>query len=129
MLISAFLTRSYLLSVLGPVGWSPHGHWGRLKGVEKGTTSLNSAPNLCFPFPATGNSVLSGATAAVELPTNSTEMAGASVKVAVRVRPFNSREMSRDSKCIIQMSGSTTSKYWSSWLHQLLLITSQDHAF
>ncbi|KAG8508288.1 LOW QUALITY PROTEIN: Kinesin-like protein KIF1B, partial [Galemys pyrenaicus] len=36
------------------------------------------------------------------------DMAGASVKVAVRVRPFNSREMSRDSKCIIQMSGSTT---------------------
>ncbi|XP_036714280.1 kinesin-like protein KIF1A isoform X18 [Balaenoptera musculus] len=35
-------------------------------------------------------------------------MSGASVKVAVRVRPFNSREMSRDSKCIIQMSGSTT---------------------
>lgn len=38
-------------------------------------------------------------------------MAGASVKVAVRVRPFNSREMSRDSKCIIQMSGSTTGAY------------------
>lgn len=38
------------------------------------------------------------------------EMAGASVKVAVRVRPFNSREMSRESKCIIQMSGSTTSE-------------------
>ncbi|XP_054978934.1 kinesin-like protein KIF1A isoform X3 [Sorex araneus] len=35
-------------------------------------------------------------------------MAGASVKVAVRVRPFNSREMSRESKCIIQMTGSTT---------------------
>ncbi|XP_062988450.1 kinesin-like protein KIF1A isoform X2 [Elgaria multicarinata webbii] len=35
-------------------------------------------------------------------------MAGASVKVAVRVRPFNSREMSRDSKCIIQMTGNTT---------------------
>ncbi|XP_047669903.1 kinesin-like protein KIF1A isoform X16 [Tachysurus fulvidraco] len=35
-------------------------------------------------------------------------MAGASVKVAVRVRPFNSREMSKDSKCIIQMSGNTT---------------------
>ncbi|XP_068277360.1 kinesin-like protein KIF1A isoform X15 [Nyctibius grandis] len=35
-------------------------------------------------------------------------MAGASVKVAVRVRPFNSREMSRESKCIIQMSGNTT---------------------
>ncbi|XP_067395126.1 kinesin-like protein KIF1A [Emydura macquarii macquarii] len=35
-------------------------------------------------------------------------MAGASVKVAVRVRPFNSREMGRDSKCIIQMTGSTT---------------------
>ncbi|XP_059427157.1 kinesin-like protein KIF1A isoform X13 [Carassius carassius] len=35
-------------------------------------------------------------------------MAGASVKVAVRVRPFNSREMSKESKCIIQMSGNTT---------------------
>ncbi|XP_042194898.1 kinesin-like protein KIF1A isoform X9 [Callorhinchus milii] len=35
-------------------------------------------------------------------------MAGSSVKVAVRVRPFNSREISRDSKCIIQMSGNTT---------------------
>ncbi|ERE82048.1 kinesin-like protein KIF1A isoform 2 [Cricetulus griseus] len=54
------------------------------------------------------DSALSGATAAAELPTHSTDMAGASVKVAVRVRPFNSREMSRDSKCIIQMSGSTT---------------------
>uniref|UniRef100_A0A671WCH4 plus-end-directed kinesin ATPase n=1 Tax=Sparus aurata TaxID=8175 RepID=A0A671WCH4_SPAAU len=37
-------------------------------------------------------------------------MAGASVKVAVRVRPFNSREMGKDSKCIIQMSGNTTSE-------------------
>ncbi|XP_036376867.1 kinesin-like protein KIF1A isoform X6 [Megalops cyprinoides] len=35
-------------------------------------------------------------------------MAGASVKVAVRVRPFNSREISKESKCIIQMSGNTT---------------------
>ncbi|XP_047442614.1 kinesin-like protein KIF1A isoform X30 [Mugil cephalus] len=35
-------------------------------------------------------------------------MAGASVKVAVRVRPFNSREMAKESKCIIQMSGNTT---------------------
>ncbi|XP_078464080.1 kinesin-like protein KIF1B isoform X2 [Lampetra planeri] len=35
-------------------------------------------------------------------------MAGASVKVAVRVRPFNNRETSRDSKCIIQMIGKTT---------------------
>ncbi|XP_021709776.1 kinesin-like protein unc-104 isoform X4 [Aedes aegypti] len=31
-----------------------------------------------------------------------------SVKVAVRVRPFNSREISRESKCIIEMSGNTT---------------------
>nr|XP_036231166.1 kinesin-like protein unc-104 isoform X15 [Bactrocera oleae] len=31
-----------------------------------------------------------------------------SVKVAVRVRPFNSREIGRESKCIIQMSGATT---------------------
>ncbi|KAM9751367.1 kinesin-like protein KIF1B isoform 5-T5 [Menidia menidia] len=35
-------------------------------------------------------------------------MSGASVKVAVRVRPFNTRETSKDSKCIIQMQGSTT---------------------
>uniref|UniRef100_A0A3P9PKT8 plus-end-directed kinesin ATPase n=1 Tax=Poecilia reticulata TaxID=8081 RepID=A0A3P9PKT8_POERE len=35
-------------------------------------------------------------------------MAGASVKVAVRVRPFNSRETEKESKCIIQMSGNTT---------------------
>ncbi|XP_077284467.1 kinesin family member unc-104 [Arctopsyche grandis] len=31
-----------------------------------------------------------------------------SVKVAVRVRPFNSREIGKDSKCIIEMSGNTT---------------------
>ncbi|XP_043532159.1 kinesin-like protein KIF1B isoform X15 [Chiloscyllium plagiosum] len=36
-------------------------------------------------------------------------MSGASVKVAVRVRPFNSRESGKDSKCIIQMQGSSTS--------------------
>ncbi|XP_073459654.1 kinesin-like protein KIF1B isoform X11 [Aquarana catesbeiana] len=36
-------------------------------------------------------------------------MSGASVKVAVRVRPFNSRELSKDSKCIIQMQGNSTS--------------------
>ena len=36
---------------------------------------------------------------------------GASVKVAVRVRPFNSREIGKDSKCIIQMTGNTTSEY------------------
>ncbi|KAM4612311.1 kinesin-like protein KIF1C [Polymixia lowei] len=35
-------------------------------------------------------------------------MAGASVKVAVRVRPFNSRETNRDAKCVIQMQGNTT---------------------
>lgn len=32
-----------------------------------------------------------------------------SVKVAVRVRPFNNRETSRDCKCIIEMAGYTTS--------------------
>ncbi|CAH2043364.1 unnamed protein product, partial [Iphiclides podalirius] len=31
-----------------------------------------------------------------------------SVKVAVRVRPFNSREISKECKCIIEMSGNTT---------------------
>uniref|UniRef100_A0A8C5F2S6 Kinesin-like protein n=1 Tax=Gopherus evgoodei TaxID=1825980 RepID=A0A8C5F2S6_9SAUR len=35
-------------------------------------------------------------------------MASASVKVAVRVRPFSSREISRDAKCVIQMQGKTT---------------------
>ncbi|XP_032673640.1 kinesin-like protein unc-104 isoform X10 [Odontomachus brunneus] len=32
-----------------------------------------------------------------------------SVKVAVRVRPFNSREIRREAQCIIEMTGSTTS--------------------
>nr|XP_060614908.1 kinesin-like protein KIF1B isoform X16 [Anolis sagrei ordinatus] len=36
-------------------------------------------------------------------------MSGASVKVAVRVRPFNSRETGKESKCIIQMQGNSTS--------------------
>lgn len=35
-------------------------------------------------------------------------MAGASVKVAVRVRPFNAREASRDAQCVISMQGNTT---------------------
>ena len=34
-----------------------------------------------------------------------------SVKVAVRCRPFNSREMNKGSDCIIQMDGATTSKH------------------
>lgn len=34
-----------------------------------------------------------------------------SVKVAVRVRPFNNREISRECKCIIEMNGNTTSKF------------------
>ncbi len=35
-------------------------------------------------------------------------MAAASVKVAVRVRPFNEREKLRNSKCIIDMQGKST---------------------
>lgn len=35
----------------------------------------------------------------------------ASVKVAVRVRPFNHRELSRKSHCIIEMSGKSTCKF------------------
>lgn len=31
-----------------------------------------------------------------------------SVKVAVRVRPFNTREINRDAKCIIEMGGNMT---------------------
>ncbi|VTJ68424.1 Hypothetical predicted protein [Marmota monax] len=41
--------------------------------------------------------------------TKAIRMSGASVKVAVRVRPFNSRETSKESKCIIQMQGNSTS--------------------
>uniref|UniRef100_A0A3P9NM48 Kinesin motor domain-containing protein n=1 Tax=Poecilia reticulata TaxID=8081 RepID=A0A3P9NM48_POERE len=37
-------------------------------------------------------------------------MAGASVKVAVRVRPFNSRELGRNAKSVIQMQGNSTCK-------------------
>uniref|UniRef100_A0A4W5LF02 Kinesin motor domain-containing protein n=1 Tax=Hucho hucho TaxID=62062 RepID=A0A4W5LF02_9TELE len=52
-------------------------------------------------------------------------MSGASVKVAVRVRPFNSREMGKDSKCIIQMSGNTTNythtHYYASTVHSARL--------
>ncbi|XP_030648204.1 kinesin-like protein KIF1C [Chanos chanos] len=36
-------------------------------------------------------------------------MASASVKVAVRVRPFNNREISRGAKCVIQMQDKSTS--------------------
>lgn len=32
-----------------------------------------------------------------------------SVKVAVRVRPFNQRELQRNALCIIEMNGPTTS--------------------
>ncbi|XP_071656370.1 kinesin-like protein KIF1C isoform X7 [Patagioenas fasciata] len=35
-------------------------------------------------------------------------MAGAKVKVAVRVRPFNARETRQRAKCVIRMSGNTT---------------------
>jgi len=31
-----------------------------------------------------------------------------SVKVAVRVRPFNTREKDKDAKCVIAMEGNTT---------------------
>ena len=33
-----------------------------------------------------------------------------SVKVAVRVRPFNNREIHRDCGCIIEMAGNQTCK-------------------
>lgn len=33
-----------------------------------------------------------------------------SVKVAVRVRPFNNREIQNKAECIIRMDGQTTSK-------------------
>ena len=33
-----------------------------------------------------------------------------SVKVAVRVRPFNNRELQRSTQCVIKMEGPTTRK-------------------
>jgi hypothetical protein len=41
-----------------------------------------------------------------------------SVKVAVRVRPFNNREITRDCTCIIEMGGNTTSK----WFSQIMML-------
>lgn len=38
-------------------------------------------------------------------------MAGASVKVAVRVRPFSAREISHAATCVIQMQGPTTCEF------------------
>ena len=61
-----------------------------------------------------------------------------SVKVAVRVRPFNSREREVfESKCIISMSGNTTSivcKHNAKFLYSSIAIfvaigTSQSHSF
>lgn len=43
-----------------------------------------------------------------------------SVKVAVRVRPFNSREIRREAQCIIEMTGSTTCKF-------LILLVMRSH--
>lgn len=54
------------------------------------------------------------------------------MKVAVRVRPFNSREMSRESKCIIQMSGSTTSECqcWGQWgSGRLWVLPGEEHVW
>uniref|UniRef100_A0A3B1J7B6 Kinesin motor domain-containing protein n=1 Tax=Astyanax mexicanus TaxID=7994 RepID=A0A3B1J7B6_ASTMX len=34
-----------------------------------------------------------------------------SVKVAVRVRPFNARETNRNAKCVIQMQDKSTCKF------------------
>lgn len=42
-----------------------------------------------------------------------------SVKVAVRVRPFNNREISREAQCIIEMSGNTTCEYNLIFVHCL----------
>ncbi len=38
-------------------------------------------------------------------------MSSSSVKVAVRVRPFNSREINRGAKCVIQMQDKSTCEF------------------
>jgi len=35
----------------------------------------------------------------------------ASVKVAVRVRPFNTREINRNAKCVVTMEGNKTGEW------------------
>lgn len=68
-------------------------------GLKKqGGIVLNSRSGSDHPF-----SVLQLRRAGV-----SEAMAGASVKVAVRVRPFNARETSQDAKCVVSMQGNTT---------------------
>lgn len=51
--------------------------------------------------------LLTGVTAAVYL-----YLSMSSVKVAVRVRPFNSRETGRNAECIISMQGPVTGEFY-----------------
>uniref|UniRef100_A0AC34QNN7 Kinesin-like protein unc-104 n=1 Tax=Panagrolaimus sp. JU765 TaxID=591449 RepID=A0AC34QNN7_9BILA len=52
-----------------------------------------------------------------------------SVKVAVRVRPFNSRELERDAKCVIGMTGTTTTISGGSYGHQQTHNFSYDYSY
>ena len=52
-----------------------------------------------------------------------------SVKVAVRVRPFASRENNRRCKCIIGMHGATTSEFYFIRLLNQILISTIDLIF
>ena len=45
-----------------------------------------------------------------------------SVKVAVRVRPFNRREKEKKSKCVIRMDGATTGSLKNVWNSEKLHI-------
>ena len=51
-----------------------------------------------------------------------------SVKVAVRVRPFNNREVARDACGIIEMEGAKTSKNYSqTYIYIYILISCKIH--
>jgi len=52
-----------------------------------------------------------------------------SVKVAVRVRPFNTREVERDAKCVIAMTGNTTTISGGSSGHQQTHNFSYDYSY
>jgi len=44
---------------------------------------------------------------------------GEAIKVAVRVRPFNQREISMNAECIVRMVQNTTVFFWSSFISVL----------
>lgn len=72
---------------------------------QRSWEAMSGGPRHCLPTALTFSSISVLQLRRVGV---SGAMAGASVKVAVRVRPFNARETSQDAKCVVSMQGSTT---------------------